>query len=360
MNWSSFRSFKGLVLVLFVLGLGVLASCIFPTSHTVTYNGNGSDGGTVPVDSSSYAEGATVTVASVGTLVKTGNTFIGWNTAADGSGTARLAGSTFIMGTTNVTLYAQWTTDPTYTVTYNGNGNDGGTAPTDSNNYREGATVTVASVGTLVKTANTLSGWNTAANGSGTSHAAASTFAIGTANVTLYAQWRPVAIGDAYQGGIVAYIFLNRNPGYEPADPGYVAGEIHGLIAATADQSTGIVWALPAYQSTLVGTLQALGSGLANTDKIIAQNGAGTAYAAGLARAYRGGGYSDWYLPSLDELNKLFLNKAAIGGFTNQTYWSSFDAGNAEYGYYETFLNNGTQGTSNKQSSFYVRAVRSF
>jgi hypothetical protein len=53
---------------------------------------------------------------------------------ANGSGTTYAAGATFTMGTSNVTLYEMWTTNPTYTVTYNGNGATGGSVPTDSNN----------------------------------------------------------------------------------------------------------------------------------------------------------------------------------------------------------------------------------
>lgn len=160
-----------------------------PTTYTVTYSGNGNTGGTAPVDGNSYLQGATVTVAGSGTLTKTGYTFAGWNTTADGSGTARAAGSTFAMGTVNVTLYAVWTANPTYTVSYSGNGNTGGTVPTDANRYLQGATVTVASAGTLTRTGYSFTGWNTAANGSGTARAAGSTFAMGTAIVTLYAIW---------------------------------------------------------------------------------------------------------------------------------------------------------------------------
>ena len=78
----------------------------------------------------------------------------------------------------------------TQNVTYNGNGNTGGSVPTDSNMYGDGDTVTVlGNTGSLTKTGNTFKNWNTAANGSGTSYSAGNTFTMGTAAVTLYAQW---------------------------------------------------------------------------------------------------------------------------------------------------------------------------
>jgi len=78
----------------------------------------------------------------------------------------------------------------TYTVTYDGNGSTGGTAPSDPNSpYASGATVTVlGNTGSLVKTGFTFNNWNTAANGSGTPYAPAATFTI-AANTILYAQW---------------------------------------------------------------------------------------------------------------------------------------------------------------------------
>jgi uncharacterized repeat protein (TIGR02543 family) len=170
-------------------------------TYTVTYNGNGSTGGTVPTDSNPYEQSATVTVlGNTGSLLKTGSTFAGWNTAADGSGTSYAAGATFSMAAANVTLYAQWTANPTYTVTYNGNGSTGGTVPTDSNPYEQSATVTIlGNTGSLVKTGNTFAGWNTSADGSGTSYAAGATFTVAAANVTLYAQW--TAIPGSGDGG---------------------------------------------------------------------------------------------------------------------------------------------------------------
>lgn len=79
------------------------------SAYTVTYNANGADSGTVPTDATEYASGATVTVlGNTGSLVKTGYTFDGWNTQANGEGTNYTAGNTFTIST-NTTLYAKWT-----------------------------------------------------------------------------------------------------------------------------------------------------------------------------------------------------------------------------------------------------------
>ena len=77
---------------------------------------------------------------------------------------------------------------PTYTVTYNGNGADGGIPPIDPRRYPSGATVTVLDNVSLTYGLLTFNGWNTAANGSGTSYAVGSTFII-NANTILYAVW---------------------------------------------------------------------------------------------------------------------------------------------------------------------------
>ena len=79
---------------------------------------------------------------------------------------------------------------PQYTLTYNANGATSGTAPTDSNSpYFINSVVTVlGNTGDLAKTGYTWNGWNTKADGSGTSYAAGAQFTI-TANTTLYAQW---------------------------------------------------------------------------------------------------------------------------------------------------------------------------
>ncbi|HBE76636.1 MAG TPA: hypothetical protein DDW65_02470 [Firmicutes bacterium] len=77
-----------------------------------------------------------------------------------------------------------------YPVTYNGNGNTGGSIPRDCNNYQQLDTVTVLSnINNLVKTGYVFGGWNTEPNGSGTSYAPGTTFTMGAFNVSLYAQW---------------------------------------------------------------------------------------------------------------------------------------------------------------------------
>ena len=163
--------------------------------------------------------------------------------------------------------------------------------------------------------------------------------------------FKVVSIGTIYQGGEIAYILHS-------GDPGYVAGQTHGLIAAAADQSAGIWWYNGA--DTVTGaTGTALGTGSANTTTIITVQGAvATTYAAGVARAYTNAGYNDWYLPSKDELNKLYLSQAALGGFVSVDYWSSSE-GAANYALYQDF-GTGDQGGSSKDGVLRVRAVRAF
>ena len=155
-------------------------------------------------------------------------------------------------------------------------------------------------------------------------------------------------VGDSYAGGIVAYIFQSGNPGY-------VAGEQHGLIAATADQSAGILWSN--ITSTWVGTTTAIGTGQANTTAIVGQAGC-TRGAAKLCDDLTGGGYNDWFLPSRDELKKLYINKVAIGGFADFYYWSSSEG----YGYGAWLKNfyDGSQLYVDKGYYLRVRAVRAF
>jgi hypothetical protein len=161
-------------------------------------------------------------------------------------------------------------------------------------------------------------------------------------------------VGTSYEGGKIAYVLVDGDTGYDENTP-------HGLIAAIEDQSTAIRW-YNGSNTTTGATGTAIGTGLANTNAIIAsQGGTASSYAAGLARAYSGGGYTDWYLPSTAELNKLRLNRGAIGNFADANYWSSTEYSNDDYAMLQLFPN-GTEGGYHIQkfSTYRVRAVRSF
>jgi uncharacterized repeat protein (TIGR02543 family) len=107
----------------------------FLPKYTITYNGNGSTGGTIPVDSlSPYRSGRSVEVLDSGTLTKTGYTFVGWNTVSGGSGTAYSPGDTFnISG--NTTLYAQWITASYLISVVPNNSSYGSTTGSGTYNY---------------------------------------------------------------------------------------------------------------------------------------------------------------------------------------------------------------------------------
>ena len=284
-----------------------------------------------------------MTVLSKGNLVKTGYSFVGWNTAANGSGTSQAAGSTFNMGTTNVTLYAKWMANPTYTLTMAVNPTGGGTTNPTVGAHPGYAANQVVSITALPATDRNFVNWSGAVTGS-----VNPTTVTMNANKTVTANFELV-IGDSYGGGIVAYIL-------QSGDPGYDANVQHGLIAATADQSTGIQW----YNGSNVvtgATGTAIGTGQANTTAIVTTQGAGS-YAAQLCNDLTEGGYNDWFLPSKDELNKLYINKVAIGGFADHNYWSSSE-GFALYAWVQNFYS-GNQGYNNKYFTIRVRAVRAF
>jgi len=158
-----------------------------------------------------------------------------------------------------------------------------------------------------------------------------------------------IKIGDTYQGGIIFYIDGTGQ---------------HGLVAAPKDQSAGVVWWNGSFIDT-GATATAVGTGQANTDKIFAAQGAGD-YAASLAYNLELNGYSDWFLPSKDELNLMYTKIGPgapapltnIGGFSNAWFWSSSEYGNGNA--WAQYFGDGDQYNANKSYALTVRAVRAF
>ena len=202
-------------------------------TYTVTYNANGGTGNaqrsSANVLSDSYTTGgSTVALPGVGTLERAGYTFGGWNTSAAGTGTNRLATDIYTT-VSNVTLYAKWN-PVTYSISYDGNSSDGGTTPT-SGGYTTGQASPYSVVAnTFTRTLNVFGGWNTAANGSGTSYSPGSSITT-LANVVLYAVWIPqYTLHYAINGGSVTSGSL---PGSTLYNTGTIVSSIFSAVART-------------------------------------------------------------------------------------------------------------------------------
>ena len=232
---------------------------------------------------------------------------------------------------------------------------------------------TVTSTGVIGLTATLAAG--TFANGTGSLTytitgtpltAGTASFALSIGGQSCNLNWTVVLVGTptiglSFGGGIIAYIL-------QPSDSGYDANVLHGLIAAPSDQSVGTEWGCS--MTTIIGADgTAIGTGNQNTVDIM--NGCTT---AGIAARICGdlmlNGYSDWFLPSLDELSLLYWNigpgalapNTNVGGFGNIpscSYWSSSElASNTAWTY--NFYFGTAETTSTKPLSRYVRAVRAF
>ena len=162
------------------------------------------------------------------------------------------------------------------------------------------------------------------------------------------------AIGDTGPSGVGIVFYITD-------------GGLHGLEVAPVDQSTSQVWIKGDSTKTTENgnTSTAIGTGLANSNAIIDQTGH-TGSAAQVCRSYNGGGLTDWYLPSKDELNAIWDNlvddgtgvNSGVGGFADYFYWSSSERSSGTA--WGQKFSGSTQGYAYKYNTFYVRAVRAF
>jgi hypothetical protein len=154
-------------------------------------------------------------------------------------------------------------------------------------------------------------------------------------------------IGMDYKGGKIAYLLT-------PSDPGYDANVQHGIIAAVSDLPGEVAWGC---NDKFLAGRSSIGTGSQNTIDI-ASGCSVAGNAATLCSNLIQGGYDDWYLPSKDELNKLFLQMKVIGGFREVCYWSSTETG--KYNACTQIFDNGFQTANDKSTTFSVRPIRSF
>ncbi len=183
-----------------------------------------------------------------------------------------------------------------------------------------------------------------------------------------------VDTGTPSDGDRLQLVYNNSNQTWEPlefeyevGDPGPAGGIIffvdkHNdydftyLESSTEDQSTGMGWSNN-NTTNIPLTSMDLGQGARNTQVVI--DGSSTS-AALTASGYSGGGFSDWFLPSRDELNLMYthLHCQGLASFAADHYWSSSQY-NSSNAWRQNFAN-GTQANLAKSDSYRVRAVRAF
>jgi uncharacterized repeat protein (TIGR02543 family) len=162
----------------------------------IKYLANGGQG--TPPPTQTFKKGTVITIADKGGLTYEGKYFSGWHTSISGNdkfGTAYAPGDSLTMNY-HYTLYAQWA-DQTYTVTYYANGASGYIPPPRTVSVGTDITVTNPAYGPLTYAEKTFSGWNTQADGSGTSYAIGDSLKV-TADIDLYAQWTPIPYTITY------------------------------------------------------------------------------------------------------------------------------------------------------------------
>ena len=165
----------------------------FAVYHILTFYANDGSGTTktqaIAEDSTAALPANTFINATDSSLI-----FAGWSATTDGS-VEYADRANYTMGTSDAELHAIWEEGhgiTYYTLTYNGNGNTSGSAPTDSNTYEEGDTATVlGNTGNLARSGYVFTGWNAESDLSGIDYGAGATVTFESSDITLYAKWVP-------------------------------------------------------------------------------------------------------------------------------------------------------------------------
>jgi uncharacterized repeat protein (TIGR02543 family) len=196
-----------------------------PGTYTITYNGSGATGGATP-SNGSFTTGGTYSIPanSAGNLAKTGFTFAGWSTEANGGGTSYADAATTLTTTSDVILYAKWSA-ASYTVTYALNG---GTSSLPAQNpVQYGSTFTLAAAAS--QDGKNFVGWSDGTN----TYGGGATYTMGTANITLTAQWQNQVYAITYA--------LNGGSGSAPTQAGLASSETF-VVATTLSTKNGFTF----------------------------------------------------------------------------------------------------------------------
>ena len=166
-------------------------------------------------------------------------------------------------------------------------------------------------------------------------------------------------VGDTGPGdGKIFYVDMTRAVGSQYFEAA-CAGWLNNCDGTTADPTA--VWGC--FGTLIAGAVgTAIGTGEQNTTDIVARCTT-VGIAARRANDLVLGGKSDWFLPSKNQLNQMYLRRTAIGGFSPDYYWSSSESGYSEVVGYHAWvqdLNFGFQGRGSKIDTNYVRPVRAF
>ena len=289
--------------------------------------------------------GSTATLATARTISMNGDVAY-TSPAFDGS--ANVLGTATLASIGTAGTYTKVTTDAKGRVTAGAN-----ITSADVPTLNQNTTGTAANVTGIVAVANGGTGTATPSLVAGTNVTITGTFPNQTINSTGGGGGGGTEIGALIGGGIVVGVFVE-------------GGVNKALVASLTNLTPSIPYTITAYQGIAIGaTARSFSDGLTNTNAIIAQTGAAatTAYAAGRARLFADGGFSDWYLPSIWELNMCY-NSAAIvnrvlgatNGMLNMIYWSSTEA--AATSAIVLIMSDSSQYNNSKAGNLSVRAVR--
>jgi hypothetical protein len=294
------------------------------------------DGSTPTSSSTAYAGAITLTSSTMVKAIAVKDNFASSEVASKAvtvstvtTPTFSPAGGTTFTSTQTVTMTSTSGATIYYTT-------DGTTPTTSSSHITSGGSITLSAT-TTIKAFAVKSGMANSAAATSGEYTKEITYTIGST-------------GPA--GGKVFY------------DKGSYSDGWRYLEAAPADESGTYVWG--GYGTSVSGTSQAIGTGKANTEAIVAKYGnaepyAGkTDYAAKVCSDKTLNGYSDWFLPSWDELYEMYRQRNSIGGFVSSWYWSSSQAGAGSADSVNFYSGNKDDYVNSKLNGYYVRAVRAF